>query len=168
MYIMDKKTWIRINSFLTKSFRPSSIAVLDDGRIGLRVNMEPELLSQVAECDYIPEKEYPIHSEPEHVYNVNPDIISYVEKVAGRYLYGRKTEGNTVRINANSDTFSKIVARAYCEKRSEDEGVNFITEEEASNRNYIITLFDTTPSFAVVPIHVAPSEFFSENAVSRH
>ncbi len=180
MYIISKEIWSKIHVFLLKSFRSSSSAVLDDGRMGIRMDAEPGLFEQIikhampenaepseqgTQFEYVPEKEYPISYEPEHVYSVDPDIIPYVEKVEERYLYGGKTEGNTVRINAGNDVFSKIVARAYCEKRTADEGVNFATEEEVSNKSYISALFEATPSFAVVPIHVAPSELFSENTV---
>lgn len=180
MYITDKKTWIHIFSFLMKSFRDSSSAVLDDGRMGLRVDADPELFQRIVSCaagegavgqsacaelaqfEYVPEPEYPFRSEPLHTYVVSEDLASYVGEVGARYLYDVAIDHAAVRINADSETFAKIAARAYCEKLSANSGVHYVTLEENSNKSYINFLFEGLRSFSVVPIQVDALKLFVE------
>ena len=70
-------------------------------------------------------------------YLVSPELKPYLRRIMDRrsldYSFQCADGKDYCNIYMSSNSFHKLIKRAACEKRSKEEGVTFVTEEESSN-----------------------------------
>lgn len=70
-------------------------------------------------------------------YLVSPELKPYLRRIMDRrsldYSFQCADGKDYCNIYMSSNSFHKLIKRAACEKRSKEEGVTFVTEEESNN-----------------------------------
>lgn len=70
-------------------------------------------------------------------YLVSSELKPYLRRIMDRrsidYHFGSEQGRIFCSIYMSSNSFHRLIKRAACEKRSQEEGVTFVTEEESSN-----------------------------------
>jgi capsular polysaccharide biosynthesis protein len=70
-------------------------------------------------------------------YLVSPELKPYLRRIMDRrsldYNFQCADGKDYCNIYMSSNSFHKLIKRAACEKRSKEEGITFVTEEESSN-----------------------------------